>query len=185
MPNVSFTSSTPSPTSSARPRPAFRELIWSFYRDLKVYRQNPSGQRKASLRARFERIFTRKTGFVTQDRLLARLHANKRELLMVLDRPEIPLHTNASENDIRCQVTNRKVSGGTRSNIGRDCRDAFLGLNKTCAKLGIAFWDYLGSRLAVPSQPEVRGGPGCLNRFSASISGASTRVRLPSGVAAG
>jgi hypothetical protein len=70
-------------------------------------------------------------------------------------RPEIPLHTNASENNIRCQVTKRKVSGGTRSNIGRDCRDAFLGLNKNCAKLGIAFWDYLGSRLAVPSQPEV------------------------------
>jgi hypothetical protein len=32
---------------------------------------------------------------------------------------------------------------------------------------------------------EDRGGPGCLNRFSASISGASARVRLPSGVAAG
>ena len=30
------------------------------------------------------------------DRLLARLHANKPELLMVLDRPEIPLHTNGS-----------------------------------------------------------------------------------------
>jgi hypothetical protein len=30
-----------------------------------------------------------------------------------------------------------------------------------------------------------RGGPGCLNRFSASISGASAGVRLPCGVAAG
>jgi DHA2 family multidrug resistance protein len=30
----------------------------------------------------------------------------------------------------------------------------------------------------------LRGGPGCLNRFSASISGASTKVRLPSGGAA-
>ena len=29
-----------------------------------------------------------------------------------------------------------------------------------------------------------RGGPGCLNRFSASISGASAKVRLPSGGAA-
>jgi hypothetical protein len=132
-----------------------RDRIWSFYRDLKAYRQNPSKQRRASLRARFDRIFTRKTGFVTLDRLLARLHANKRELLMVLDRPEIPLHTNGSENDIRCQVTKRKVSGGTRSDIGRDCRDAFLGLNKTCAKLRIAFWDYLGSRLAAPNPPEV------------------------------
>ena len=30
-----------------------------------------------------------------------------------------------------------------------------------------------------------RGGPDCLNRFSASMSGASAKVRLPSGVAAG
>jgi len=70
-------------------------------------------------------------------------------LLMVLDRPETPLHTNGSENDIRCYVTRRKVSAGTRSDVGRDCRDAFLGLAKTCDKLGIAVWDYLGSRLKV------------------------------------
>jgi hypothetical protein len=44
---------------------------------------------------------------VTLDRLLVRLNANKPELLMVLDRPEIPLHTNGSENDIRCHVTRR------------------------------------------------------------------------------
>ena len=60
-----------------------------------------------------------------------------------------PLHTNGSENDIRCQVTRRKVSGGTRSDLGRDYRDAFLALAKTCAKLGISFWDYLGARLAI------------------------------------
>ena len=87
-----------------------RALIWRFYRDLKTYRQHPTPQRKAALRARFDRIFTRKTGFVTLDRLLARLHANKHELLMVLDRPEIPLHTNGSENDVRCQVTKRSAA---------------------------------------------------------------------------
>jgi hypothetical protein len=138
-----------------------RSLIWWFYADLKAYRREPTPARKAALRARFDRIFKRQTGFVTLDRLLARLHANKAELLMVLDRPEIPLHTNGSENDIRCQVTRRKVSGGTRSDAGRDCRDAFLGLAKTCAKLRISFWDYLGARLAVaasvasPHLPEL------------------------------
>jgi hypothetical protein len=132
-----------------------RGLIWNLYRDLKAYRCAPTKRRKAALRARFDRIFTRKTGFVTLDRLLARLHANKPELLMVLDRPEIPLHTNGSENDIRCHVTRRKLSGGTRSDIGRDCRDAFLGIVKTCAKLEIAFWDYLGARLAVQGGPTV------------------------------
>ena len=132
-----------------------RELIWNFYRDLKTYRCAPTRQRKTALRARFDRIFTRKTGFVTLDRLLARLHANQSELLRVLDRPEIPLHTNGSENDIRCHVTRRKVSGGTRSDVGRDCRDAFLGIVKTCAKLEIALWDYLGSRLAIPASPSI------------------------------
>jgi hypothetical protein len=53
-----------------------RKLIWNLYRDLKAYRCAPTKQRKAALRARFDRIFTRKTGFVTLDRLLARLNAN-------------------------------------------------------------------------------------------------------------
>jgi hypothetical protein len=126
-----------------------RGLIWNFYASLKAYQLNPGKRRSLALRARFDRIFLRRTGFVTLDRLLARLHANKTELLMVLERPEIPLHTNGSENDIRCYVTRRKVSAGTRSDIGRDCRDAFLSLAKTCDKLGIAVWDYLGSRLRV------------------------------------
>ncbi|MDR3529209.1 MAG: transposase [Rhodopila sp.] len=132
-----------------------RNLIWNFYADLKVYRTNPSKSRRIALRARFDRIFRRRTGFATLDRLLKRLHANKAELLMVLERPEIPLHTNGSENDIRCQVIRRKVSAGTRSDTGRDCRDAFLGLAKTCAKHGIAFWDYLGSRFHVHGQPAI------------------------------
>lgn len=140
-----------------------RGLIWPFYRALKDYRADPTKGRRATLRARFDRIFRRRTGFVSLDRLLGRLHANKTELLMVLDRPEIPLHTNGSENDIRCQVTKRTISGGTRSDRGRDCRNAFLGLAKTCAKLGIEFWNYLGDRLVVPDCQPVPYLPGIVN----------------------
>ena len=132
-----------------------RALIWWFYADLKACRPDPSTRRRGEMRARFDRIFARRTGFAVLDRLLARRHANKPELLMVLDRPEIPLHTNGSERDIRCQVIKRKISGGTHSDAGRDCRDAFLGLMHTCAKLGIGFWDYLGDRLGVAGQNDV------------------------------
>ena len=132
-----------------------RALIWQLYADLKDYRSSPTPCRRDQLRARFDYIFCLHTGFATLDRLLKRLHANKDELLMVLDHPEIPLHTNGSENDIRCHVTRRKVSAGTRSDIGRDCRDALLGIAKTCSKLGIAFWDYLGARLGVCGGPSV------------------------------
>jgi hypothetical protein len=132
-----------------------RCLIWWFYRDLKAYCREPTRRRRTELKARFDRIFDRRTGFAMLDRLLERLHANKTELLRVLERPEIPLHTNGSENDIRAQVTRRKISGGTRSEAGRACRDAFLSLLKTCQKLGISFWNYLGHRFGVADTPAV------------------------------
>jgi Transposase IS66 family len=120
---------------------------------------------------RDHRIFTRKTGFVTLDRLLARLHANRGELLIVLDRPEIPLHTNGSENDVRCQVTNRKVSGGTRSDTGRDCRDAFLSLSLRKARHPI---------LGLPRRPP-RGAkpPRCPSAAATHQAALRYRLRAP------
>ncbi|MEZ5845598.1 MAG: transposase [Geminicoccaceae bacterium] len=125
-----------------------RQLVWWFYADLKAYKRDPEKLRATQLRARFDRIFKRKTGFATLDRLLARLHARKPELLLVLDRPEIPLHTNGSENDIRCHVTKRKISGGTWSDAGRQARDTLLGCMKTCQKLNVSFFQFLGHRLS-------------------------------------
>src|SRR5918998_1723542 len=132
-----------------------RALIWWFYADLKAWRRDPCPRRAAALRARFERIFTRRTGCVMLDRLLARLHRRKAEPLRVLERPEIPLHTNGSENDLRACVTKRKVSGGTMSEPGRVARDVLLGLMKTCRKLGVSFFRYLGDRLQVAGAPRV------------------------------
>jgi hypothetical protein len=127
-----------------------RALIWWFYRDLKAYKRAPDLKRARMLRARFDRIFTKKAGYVLLDQQLARLYRRKDELLRVLDRPEIPLHTNGSENDIRCLVTKRKISGGTVSEAGKIARDVMLGLAKTCAKLDVSFWRFLGDRFNVP-----------------------------------
>ncbi len=132
-----------------------RELIWWLYRDLKLYKDDPCRKRAAQLKARFKRIFSKNTGFVSLDRLLARLLDRMDELLRVLDRPDIPLHTNGSENDIRCHVIKRKISGGTHSEDGRDARDVFLGLMKTCQKLGVSFFDYLGHRLDIQGAQHV------------------------------
>jgi hypothetical protein len=127
-----------------------RHMIWWFYRALKDYRLNPTPEKAERLRAQFDRIFNRmRTGYATLDKLLRRLFRLKDDLLRVLDRPEIPLHTNASESDIRVFVTKRKVSGGTVSDRGRDARDVMIGLAKTCAKLKIPFFDYLGARLGI------------------------------------
>jgi Transposase IS66 family len=127
-----------------------KRMIWWFYRRLKDYKLAPSPQQASRLRAQFDRIFKRRTGYATLDHLLKRLLGRKEELLRVLERPEIPLNTNASENDIRAFVTKRKISGGTVSEKGRQARDVMLGLAKTCKKLKIPFFDYLGARLGIP-----------------------------------
>ncbi len=59
-----------------------RGLIWRFYADLKEYRRAPTAKRRLALRLGFDRIFCLRTGLAALDRLLARLHANKAELLM-------------------------------------------------------------------------------------------------------
>jgi hypothetical protein len=145
-----------------------RTLIWWFYADLKAWKREPCPRRAAALRARFDRIFTRRTGYVVLDRLLARLHRRKAELLRVLERPEIPLHTNASENDIRACVTKRKISGGTMSEDGRTARDVLLGLMKTCRKLGISFYRYLGDRLCVPGAAPIPPLPDLVRQAAAA-----------------
>jgi hypothetical protein len=86
-------------------------------------------------------------------------------LLRVLDRPEIPLNTNVSENDIRTLMTKRKIFGGTVSRNGRGARDTMLGLAKTCRKLKLSFYEHLGSRLGMigtqipPPAEVIRSAP--------------------------
>jgi hypothetical protein len=129
-----------------------RGQVWDLYRDLKAYKRRPDEATRATLTRRFDAVFTQRTRFATLDRTLKGIHRNKAELLRVLDRPEIPLHTNGSETDIRDYVKKRKVSGGTRSEEGRRCRDTFISLKKTCRKLGISFWQYLADRLDIGDQ---------------------------------
>nr|WP_313904166.1 transposase [Rhizobium laguerreae] len=124
-----------------------RELVWHFYKALKAYRQRPDPRAARGLQARFDRIFSLRTGYGDLNKLLLRLGRRKAELLRVLERPETPLHTNASERDLRGLVIKRKISGGTVSRNGRQARDSMLGLMKTCQKLGLSFWHYLGDRL--------------------------------------
>jgi uncharacterized small protein (DUF1192 family) len=121
--------------------------IWGLYRQLKKYRLDPHSNTKADLEKGFDSIFGQKTGYASLDNALKRIGRNKSELLLVLDRPDIPLHNNLSERDIREYVKRRKISGSTRSEEGRLCRDSFTSLKKTCRKLGISFWQYLLDRV--------------------------------------
>lgn len=127
---------------------AIRDRIWQLYQDLKTYKEMPAEETKTTLEKRFDEIFATETCSSVLDAALRRLAKNKKELLLVLDRPDIPLHNNLSEGDIREYVKKRKISGSTRSEDGRCCRDTFTSLKKTCRKLDVPFWDYLNDRIS-------------------------------------
>ncbi len=56
-------------------------------------------------------------------------------------------------------VKKRNISGSTRSDLGRLCRDTFASLKKTCRKLGVGFRDYPSDRLSgdslIPWLPDL------------------------------
>jgi hypothetical protein len=124
-----------------------RKAVWKLYRDIQVYQKAPTDKVKLELKERFEDLCKTQTCFTSLNLALKRMLQNENELLLALDRPELPLHNNLSETDIREYVKRRKISGGTRSENGRRGRDTFASLKKTCRKLGVSFWKYLIDRV--------------------------------------
>jgi hypothetical protein len=124
-----------------------RGQIWDLYQDLKAYRQQPEPSRRVDLEARFDALCAQRTGFPSIDGVLKGMRAHRAALLRVLDRPAVPLHTNLSEGHLRDYVKKRKISGSTRSELGRQARDTFASLKKTCRELGVNFWAYLQDRV--------------------------------------
>jgi len=122
--------------------------FWNLYKTLKAYKINPTTELKNTIQISFDELFKRKTGYILLDLVLKRIFLKKKELLVVLERIDIPLHNNGSETDIREYVKRRKVSGGTRSFSGQQSRDTFASLKKTCRKLGLSFYTYLKDRLS-------------------------------------
>ena len=124
-----------------------QSLLWELYKDLKLFRRRPEGGGKAALEHRFDFVVEQKTGYASINQVLAEMRVHKADLLRVLEHPEVPLHNNGTESDIRDYVKKRKISGGTRSDTGRRCRDTFTSLKKTCRKLQVSFWSFLQDRL--------------------------------------
>jgi len=136
-----------------------REQLWQIYRNLKAYKLEPTAIQAEEIKSQFKTMCGAKTAYVTLNLALQRMGNNQHELLRVLDKPYLPLHNNLSERDIRDYVKKRKISGSTRSEAGRRCRDTFASLKKTCLKHKISFWHYLKDRLLgesnIPPLPDL------------------------------
>ena len=135
------------------------QAFWLLYRKLKSWKNQPDPHMIPAIEHDFDLLCQPTQNFLQLQRVLQKLAQKKKDLLRVLQRPEVPLHNNLSERDIREYVKRRKISGSTRSEKGRKARDTFASLKKTCRKLGISFWDFLLDRIQhhnrIPPLPQL------------------------------
>lgn len=129
-----------------------QQAFWELYQQLKAYKAQPQPQQIDPLTQRFEKLCEPVPNFESLNQVLEELNAKQPKLLRVLTHPQASLHNNDSERDIREYVKRRKISAGTRSELGKQARDTFLSLKKTAQKLGLSFWKYLLDRITQAQQ---------------------------------
>ncbi len=127
---------------------AFRGRYWNFYRELYKYKKNPSTEFANSLSSEFDTLFSTKTGYDDLDVRSAKSKAKKKELLTVLNHPEIPLHNNLSENGARVQKRREDVSLHTITEAGTKAKDTMMTIVETCKKHGMSSYQYIYDRVS-------------------------------------
>jgi len=69
-----------------------RTIVWELYRDLQAFKATPTAEARRALEKRFDDLYATKTCFASLNHALERMGKNKSELLLVLERPDLPLH---------------------------------------------------------------------------------------------
>lgn len=137
----------------------FGKRYWTYYRDLRTYRQAPSAARARELAAEFDDLFATEVNYLPLETCIARTRANKAKLLLVLEHPELPLHNNEAELAARRRVIKRRVSHGPKTEAGARAWDTLQTLAATAAKLGVSFAVYLADRVGevgnIPWLPDL------------------------------
>jgi hypothetical protein len=130
----------------------FVKQFWDFYKQMLAYQRQPSPQERCRLEAEFDRLFSTVTGYAALDARIAKTREKKASLLMALQHPEIPLHNNPAEWEVRRRVRKRDVSFGPRTADGVRAWDTFMSLAATTRKLGISFYQYIHDRISKANQ---------------------------------
>jgi hypothetical protein len=121
----------------------FMTDLWDFYKVLKRYKTNSNIDFQKDIEQKFDSLFTAKTGYSDLDKRIASTWRNREKLLVVLEYPDIPLHNNGSEIAVREGVIKRKISYGTRSNLGKAAWENMLSILDTCRKQNVNFFKYI------------------------------------------
>ena len=126
----------------------FLTQFWTFYHLLAAYKLEPTPAQRERLSDEFDQLFSTVTGYQYLDQRIAKSKAKKKELLAVLDHPEIPLHNNEAELGARHQKPKQNISFGPRTAPGAKIWDTGLTLVATAYKLGVNIFDYILDRVS-------------------------------------
>jgi hypothetical protein len=126
----------------------FMARYWDLYHQLVAHQLDPTAENATQLEAEFDDLFSTVTGYTGLDRRIAMTRDKKESLLVVLRHPEIPLHNNPAEIEIRRRVRKRDVSFGPRTEEGKRAWDTFVTLAATTKKLGVSFYEYMYDRVS-------------------------------------
>jgi len=124
----------------------FRSRFWKYYRRLQAYRLAPDPATARQLEADFDRLFSTATCYPALEHCMAQTRTRKEKLLLVLQYPQLPLHTNATELAVRRRVRRRDISFQPQSQAGLRAWDLMQGLAATLAKHGLTVREYLEDR---------------------------------------
>ena len=127
---------------------AFRGRYWNFYRELYKYKKNPSCELANSISAEFDILFSTRTDYNELDKRIAKSKEKKKELLTVLNHPELPLHNNLSENGARVQKRREDVSLQTKTKAGTEAKDTMMTMIETAKKHSISSYKYIYDRVS-------------------------------------
>lgn len=103
----------------------------------------------------FDQITSQVTGYDLLDKQLRLTKKKKERLLQFLDHPELPIHNNQCEHDIRPFVIIRKISGGTKSYRGDKSLARHLSVIQTAQKQGLNVYQTLQGLLSGQLSPSV------------------------------
>lgn len=129
----------------------FKDKYWVFYRKLSDYTQKTKEEQqqcKEQLEKDFDTLFVADTQYPDLDKAIERTIATKKELLLVLEFTDLPLHNNEAELAARRVVRKRDISLHTWSDWGTQLRDAFMSIIQTAIRLNISPYQYICDRIS-------------------------------------
>ncbi len=135
------------------------DRFWDYYHKLIEYKKNPGQDEIDKLSNEFTELFSTITGYEKLDKQIELTLKKKRQLLLVLEKPELPLHNNPAELMARKQARMRDVHLHTMSEEGTKAKDTMVTITETCKKLAVNVFDYIYDRItknySMPSLAEL------------------------------